>query len=909
MAGPLIETKLFAPQRRRELAPRPRLRERLDRGARAKLTLVAAPAGFGKTTLLTEWLAATPAGEGSVAWLSLDQTDNHPSAFWTYLIAALQTVAPGVGVSARSHLQAPQPPPTEAILATLLNELSASPNEIVLVLDDYHLVDAHEIHEGMTFLIDHLPPRLHLVIASRTDPPLPLARLRVRGELAEIRAADLRFTPNEATAYLNEVMGLDLTAANVEALEVRTEGWIAALQLAALSVQGRDDAEDFIAGFSGDDRYVVDYLVEEVLQRQPERVRRFLLQTSILSRLSGPLCDTVTGESDGKAMLESLERANLFLVPLDGRRRWYRYHHLFADMLQTRLLDERPDDAPDLHRRASAWYERNGETTEAIRHALAGEDLVNVADLVEQTAPALFRSRHEAMVLDWLRAIPDELLRDRPVLCDFYAGALLSNGRFEEGDARLRDAERWLRTVDEGGRAGAVVAGMVVVDEAGFHRLAGSVAVHRAGYALVHGNLAGAEEHARRALALAPQGDDLARGGAAGLLGLAAWTSGRLEEAYQSWEAAVASLRRAGHVADALGCTIALADIRVAQGRLSDAKRIFERALETTGEPGGLALRGTADMHVGLAEIHFKRGDLPAATEHLKRSRELGEHAELAQNPYRWRVVMAHLRQAEGDIDGALALLDEAERRYTGDFFPNVRPVAASRARIWVQQNRPDDALAWARERGLSAKDELDYLREFEHVTFARALVGQFSREGGSLAETIGHLERLLAAAEAGGRMGSAIEILVILALAHQARGDVSGALGPLTRALRLAEPESYVRIFVDEGPSMAALLEAAARRGILPNYTRRLLASFGNAGASLPVKQDLIEPLSERERDVLRLLRSDLNGPDIARELVVSLNTMRTHTKSIYEKLGVNSRRAAVRRAEELGLFAARPH
>ena len=392
MPAALLETKLYVPRSRRGLVPRPRLSERLDRGTASKLMLVSAPAGFGKTTLLTEWLAAgpaAPADERLAAWLSLDRGDNDPASFWAYVIAALRTVASGIGESALALLHAPQPPPIEMVLTALLNDLGAVAGDIVLVLDDYHVIDAREVQDGMAFLLDHLPPGLHVVIASRADPALPLARLRARGELAEIRAAELRFTPDEAAAYLNGMMGLQLTARDVAVLEARTEGWIAALQLAALSMQGRDDVGGFIAGFAGDDRYVVDYLAEEVLQRQPDRVQAFLLQTSILGRLSGPLCDAVTGQGGGKAMLEALDRGNLFLVPLDDRRRWYRYHHLFADVLQARLLDEQPGQVPDLHRRASAWYEQNGEQPVAIGHALAAGDFERAADLVELAIPAM----------------------------------------------------------------------------------------------------------------------------------------------------------------------------------------------------------------------------------------------------------------------------------------------------------------------------------------------------------------------------------------------------------------------------------------------------------------------------------------------------------------------------------------
>src|SRR5438105_675409 len=426
MVTPLLETKLYVPKWRRGLVPRPRLSERLNRGAESKLTLVSAPAGFGKTTLLADWLAAVAVDGRTVTWLSLDQSDNYPASFWTYLIAALQTADPHIGASAISLLQSPQPPPIEAVLSLLLNELSGMPTDVVLVLDDYHVIDARDIHDGMVFLLDHLPPPLHLVIASRADPPLSLARLRARGELVEIRAADLRFTPDEAAVYLNQAMGLDLPAHDLAVLEDRTEGWIAALQLAALSVKGREDTATFIAGFSGDDRYIVDYLVEEVLKRQPDQIRQFLLQTSVLDRLNGMLCDAVTGQDSGpgNGMLEALERANLFVVPLDDRRRWYRYHHLFADVLHARLLVEQPEKVPELHRRASAWYERNGEMSEAIRHALAAGEFSKAADLIELAAPGLRRDRQEAALLGWLAALPDELLRCRPVLSNVFAGEL-----------------------------------------------------------------------------------------------------------------------------------------------------------------------------------------------------------------------------------------------------------------------------------------------------------------------------------------------------------------------------------------------------------------------------------------------------------------------------------------------------
>ena len=906
----LLETKLYVPRPRSGLVLRPRLSERLHRGTASKLVLVSAPAGFGKTTLLTEWLAARPgalADERLAAGLSLDRGDNDPAAFWTYLIAALRTVASGVGESALALLGEPQPPPIETVLTTLLNDLGAVAGEIVLVLDDYHVIDARDVQDGMAFLLDHLPPQLHLVIASRADPPLPLTRMRARGELSEIRAAELRFTADEAAAYLNGMMGLQLTAQDVAALERRTEGWIAALQLAALSMQGRDDVAGFIAGFAGDDRYVVDYLAEEVLARQPDRVQTFLLQTSILARLNGPLCDALTGQDGGKAMLKELDRKNLFLVSLDDRRRWYRYHHLFADVLQARLADEEPGHVPVLHRRASEWYEQNGERPAAIGHALAAGDFDRAAGLVELAIPAMRRTRQEAKLRGWLEKLPGDVVRARPVLSVYYAGTLLISGELEGVEDRLRDAERWLAPAT-GHREEPqdLSAEMVVADEEEFRRLPATIELYRAGQALARGDAPGTVRHAQRTIELALDDDHLCRASAAGLLGLVYWGSGDLDAAYGAWSACVEGLRRAGFVADILGCSIALADIRSTQGRLGEALRAFEHALQLAGGQGGPALRGTADMYVGMSEIARERDDLRAATQLLQRSQELGEHTGLPQNRYRWRVAMARVREAEGDLCGALDLLNDAERLYVSDFFPNVRPVPAVRARVWIALGRLGEALGWAREQGPSVDDDLSYLREFEHITLARLLLARYQGERAEsfLHEAARLLERLLPAAEDGGRTGRVIEILVLRALAHQALGDIPAAQASLDRAVTLAAPEGYVRVFTDEGPLMTSLLKAAAKQGPRQDYVRRLLAAATGAEYTGPTEQALIEPLSERELDVLRLLGTDLDGPAIARELMVSLNTMRTHTKNIYTKLAVTNRRAAVRRAAELNLL-----
>ncbi len=604
--SPLLATKLYVPKWRPGLVSRPRLVERLEQGTERKLTLVSAPAGFGKTTLLAEWLGATAASERPAAWVSLDQRDNDPALFWAYFIAALQTLRSGIGESALSLLHSPQPPPIEALLGTLLNEITAIPDDpsrgssqrFVVVLDDYHLIDAEPIHSGITFLLSHLPPQMHLIIASRSDPPLPLARLRGRGELAELRASELRFTADEAAAFLNDVMGLGLSASDVAALESRTEGWIAGLQLASLSMQGRDDVPGFITAFAGDDRYIVDYLVEEVLQRQPERMRTFLLQTSILDRLSGPLCDAVTGQQSGKGMLEALERGNLFVVPLDDKRQWYRYHHLFADVLQAHSTEEQPDRLPTLHRRASDWYERNGLRSDAIRHALAAGDFERAAGLVELAWSLIHGSYEDPNWLGWVKALPDDLIRVRPVLSVGYAWALLVASDLAAAEALLDGAERWLETTPDTSEQPAPPSSeMVVSDEEQLRSLPATIAAGRAFLAQAAGDGPGVEKYARRALELSPEGDYFQRAAPAGILALAYWGRGDLEAAHRSFAESMEAMRMAGDIVNAVSGTSLLAYINMAQGRLHEAIGAYERCrgrrhrwVRSRGLAGGVRL-------------------------------------------------------------------------------------------------------------------------------------------------------------------------------------------------------------------------------------------------------------------------------------------------------------------------------
>lgn len=917
MPEAVIETKLLLPRPRQRSVPRPRLDELLRRGAQAALTLLAAPAGFGKTTLLASWLAQRD-GRCPVAWVSLDERDTDPMVFWTHLLHAVDRAVPGAATSALAQLGS-NPARMEGVLSPLVNELSVTAVDLSLVLDDYHLAESPAIQQDMSFLLEHLPPQAHLVISTRTDPALPLARLRARGDLVEIRAADLRFDSDEAAAYLNDVNALALDTADVATLASRTEGWAAALQLAALSLQGKDDPAAFIAGFAGDDRFVVDYLADEVLGRLPTDVRQFLLDTCILDELTPAVCDAVTGRPRSKAMLDQLERRNLFLIPLDDRRRRYRYHQLFAEVLRAHLLDEKAGEAATLHRRASDWYHRAGEPEPAVRHALAAGDLTLAAERIELAIPALLQARREGVLRRWAHDLPADVVRDRPVLAVGFIGGLMSSNDFDGIESRLADVDRLLATPGED---------VTVADEAEFARLPATVETYRAALCLVHGQPELTVRHAELALARAAGDDHLSIAAASALLGLASWSDGDLETAHQAYRTAADHLHRAGHIADVLACSITLADIEMTRGRLREARRTFEHALGLTG---GSPTRGACDMYVGLSRVAWEQGDLAATAEYLRRADQGADVYGLPQNPYRWRVMMARLRHAEGDTATAVELLAEAERVYVGDFSPNVQPVAATRARILAASGNLTDALAWVRERGIAPDDELTYLSEYEHLTLARVLLAEHASRGttDSLVRATALLAGVLATARDGGRTGTVIETLVLQALARRAGGNLAAATNSLAQAARLAEPEGFVRVFIEEGPPMRELLDALARRQPGNSFTRHLVNTFaarstgtgGSAGTEARRTAGLagagggpssrahpserpVEPLSSRELDVLRLLGSDLSGPDIARTLHVSLATVRTHTQHIYAKLGANNRRAAVRRAHQLDLF-----
>jgi len=947
MPTSILATKLYIPPTRSGLVVRPRLIERLSRKQQRKLTLVSAPAGFGKTTVISEWIAA---GNQPAAWLSLDEGDSDPNRFLIYLVAALQMLAEDIGVEIigdglLAALQSPQPPSTDSLLITLINEIAAMSDDwllddrlsdeplssnglsgagpgFVLILDDYHLIDSQPIDDALTFLIDHLPPQMRLVIVTREDPNLPLARYRARGQLIELRAADLRFTPSEATTFLNMMMDLDLSTEEVAALEARTEGWIAGLQLAALSLQGRGETTAFVQAFTGSNRFVLDYLVEEVLQRQPEHVRNFLLQTSILDRLSGPLCNAVIAQEGSQTMLEVLERDNLFVVHLDDKRHWYRYHHLFADALQARALAEQPEQVAILHQRASDWYAANNLPAYAVRHAMAAGDSGRVAALAEQTWRSMDRSYRSATWRGWVDTLPKELVRERPVLCAQLAWALLDGGEMEAAACRLHDAERWL-ALCEGSRS--PVTGMVVVDEEELRSLPITVANARAYLALSIGDVSSAVVDARRALDLPVETDDFEHGLSVLLLGFAYWASGDLESAKETVSDAMANMWLAGNVPFAISFTSYLADIIMAQGRPNDAIQIYEQALQLVAAQGEPEVAETAVLHLGLSELYLEQGDMDAATRHLLNGDALGEQPAFPPWRRHWSRAHVRMKRVQEDLDGAIEVLGKAERLYYRHPVPDVRPASALKARVRLLQGRLADALTWARERNLSTDDDLCYLREFEHITLARILVAIYRNDGDdhAIRGARALLKRLEHAAAIGSRTGSLIEILVVHALVHEACGDIPAALDLLARALALAEPQGYLRIFTDEGAPMADLLSAAAAAGIMPVYVHRLRALLGTdedpgpeqdakaysplplLPSTLPVPSGaIIEALTPRELEILHGIAAGSKNQEIADELFISLNTVRYHTKNLYGKLGVNKRTQAVAKAQELGML-----
>jgi LuxR family maltose regulon positive regulatory protein len=944
----LLVAKLSPPWLSHTLVPRRSLLERLNGALGRGLILVTAPPGFGKTTLLAEWLsqalepsgleafeqsgtperqATVPTLQGSkaptfkAAWLALDEADNDLARFFSYLVAALRRVLPELGHATLAQLRAPQPASVEALLVPLLNELSAVSPSLVLCLDDYHVIEAEPVHQALALLLERRPLALTLVLTSRAAPPLPLARLRARGALLELGPADLRFSRDESADFLRTVMGLDLSPADVEALEARTEGWIAGLQLAALSMRDRDDARSFLDSFTGSHRFVFEYLSDEVVRRQPPKVQAFLLRTSILERLNGSLCDALLSDlprpQPAQALLEDLWRRNLFLTPLDDDGRWFRYHQLFADTLRQRLRQADAALEPQLHQRASAWFAAQGLVAEAIAHALAADDWEAAATLIEQAGRPLLVRSEVATVLRWARALPSALLSARPELGLLYAWALVAAGHFELAEPQLDRLEAALPDAADDDLRGELLAVRATV--AGLRRDRPDATIELATQALAR--LSDARLYVRGVVAL--------------ILGAAYYQRDEMDLAGAAFAQAHEVSAAAGNMLSALFALRQLAEVEMLRGRLHRASDLLRQAVRLAEQEAGPGRKPDAlppaagAAYIGLGDLLAEWNDLPAAAEALRTGIQLGEQSGTFEITLRGYAGLVRVLVAQGDIAAAHTLVERAINVARDTKIPQlVNWMQQLRARLQLAQSDVAAALRWAQQSGLASAAEPHLLEESAYTTLIRTLLAQARLEQrGVLLEQAARLaERLLRAAEQAGRSGSAIEILALQALLLDAQGLRNRALAALERALQLAQPEGYLRVFADEGAPMAALLRQLPARGPLAAYVQQILAAFqsgsparlpGTASttapaiatpmpASLPATAStaLPEPLSEREREVLALIAAGLTNQEIADQLVVALSTVKKHINSIYGKLDVRTRTQSLLRARELGLL-----
>ena len=912
MLIPILATKLFIPPPRPNLVLRPRLINLLNENLNHApgVVLISAPAGFGKTTLITEWITQF---ERPIAWLSLDEGDNDLTRFLAYLVAALQTIAPMIGKKVKGVFQSPQPLPFETILTALLNEIIAIPDHFVLVLEDFHVIDSRPVDQALTFLLEHLPPRMTMVLTTREDPNLPLARLRARGQLTELRAADLRFTPTEASAFLDQMMGLNLSAEDIAALEYRTEGWIAGLQLAALalqgtsSVEGQKDAANFIKSFTGTHHFVMDYLIEEVLQQQSEKVHNFLLRTSILDRMCGTLSDAVLLDPsvNGQEILEFIDCANLFIFPLDNERHWYRYHSLFVDLLRQRLSQRQtPEEIAQYHISASQWFEKNGDLAEAFRHLIAAEEYSRAAGLVERSWQGMNASLQSAIWLDWVKQLPEELICSRPVLCTQIAWGLMDTHDFDASETRLRDAEQCMEGPSDE---------MIIVDHEQFRTLPARITFIRAYNAQTRQDFVSTVKYAELVFKLLPEEDNFLRAQTTAILGGTYWTNGDLNKACKSLSDWIESSIKVGNYFFAIAGASGMADILIAQGHLNEALKTTMRALQLASEHKIDAQRVIAPHYLEMAMLSHEMGDDKSVEQFIKKSLVLGDQSLNLDWNYRKCRALACLKESEGELEAALELLDEAKSYFVKTLIPYTRPIEAVKARIYLKQGRLSKAKEWVNKHHLAVDDDLTYLHEFEHIILARVLLAEYQSNHAEhvILEALNLLENLLQAADDAKRMGSALEILLTQALVYHAQGCTSQASASLQRALTLAEPEGFSRIFIDEGECMRSLLsnfrvsiEKHPRSDTyeLKKYIDSLLSAFPHPKGKL--KSGKIESLSHRELEVLRLITQGLSNRDISERLFLALSSVKGHNQMIFSKLQVQSRTEAIVRAHELGIL-----
>jgi len=907
---PILETKIYIPAPPQTLVQRARLVQRLNEGMKCKLILISAPAGFGKTTLLSDWIQQS---KMPVAWFSVDKGDNEPVHFLNYIIAGLQTVESNIGQSTRNLMKSLQLLPIQSILINFINDVISIPKDFALVLDDYHLVDSKSIHHLITFLLDHLPPQMHLIIATRSDPTLPLSRYRSQNQLTEIRAADLIFTTAETSLFLNEKLSLGLSNDDIALLESQTEGWIAGLQLAALSMQGRKDKSNFIKVFTGVDRYIGDYLVEEVLSRQPERNKNFLLQTSILDRLSGPLCDAVTKQIDSQSMLNALEKANLFIFPLDNERQWFRYHHLFADLLQQRLRQTQSNLVLELHRRAYNWYLQEGLKYEAVDHLIAAQDFNQATQLIKEIAEIDWDRGRESKLFEWFKMLPEEKICSSPQLCIFHARELLESGYLEKAEKRLQEAEGMLESATE---EATEESNRESAQRPDFHKykyeLQGRIAVIRAWMASYRGDISEIIQYSRQALKSLPEEDLMWRSVAATSLGFAhGWSGdGDLIKAHQAFLEAKDISEAAGNIYMNLLASHSLYVIEMMQGKLKENKEKFQNLIQLAEECGMSRIGIAGSNYSIMGYLHCEKGEFEEGIRYIEKGIQIAEmgHDTITLVGCYFNLIRA-LYYKE-DFTGAQSLIQKIEKIAADFTLPPwmTHTLEASKGLIWTVTGNLNAAANWVKERGLSIDDKLSQRREGEHTVLARILIAQDRLE-----EADQLLERLIENAEARTRFRVVIEMRLLRALTFYKRNDVHSAWGDLSQALALAEPGGFIYTVISEGKPMAELLEkileemkkadAEKKFSFSKAFVKKLLSTFK---AAKPSKKalDLVEPLSERELEVLHLLAAGLSNQEIAQKLFISLNTVRTHTKNINTKLNVHSRTQAAARAKELGIL-----
>ncbi|GAB5426394.1 MAG: LuxR C-terminal-related transcriptional regulator [Crocinitomicaceae bacterium] len=882
MSSQILTTKLYTPTTRSQTVSRTHLIDRLNQGLQARLTLICAPAGFGKTTLISEWLSQS---DHPSAWLSLDEQDNEPTRFLTYVIAALQTIEPHIGDDLLKLLQSPQPPTIDTLLIPLINALATMPETFILVLDDYHVLDTQEIDAALAFLLDNLPPKMHIIITTREDPQIPLAKYRARAELTELRADDLRFTNTEMQAFLNQIMGLDLSTDAISALETRTEGWIASLQMVAISLQGQSDKTQFIDAFTGSHRYIMDYLLEEVLNQQSQEIRAFLLQTSILKRLNADLCDAVTQTNDSQLVLEQLEKGNLFIIPLDNTRQWYRYHHLFADTLQARLNREAPESIAIIHQRVAKWYEDNGYVLDAIYHAFLADDYEHVVHLLELVWADLDLSYHAGPWFKWAKRLPQEIILARPLLCLGFAWSLVSEGDFVSGEPYLDVAEKYVnhyRTNNE------------EPDHLHWHMVAAGSLSARAFIALAHHEIDQAIDYAEESLTHSIDPMKTSHRQASAVLGFSLWAKGDLKAADEIFEN---FLTRTNYLE--VGVIPYIADLRVELGNMQGAKHIFEEGLNRIEQSSPYI---ETELYRRFAELHLDLGGWDEFKNYLALTKAIGENFAPLRWEQRYYVTQSQYLALIGDYDMALDNLDLAEKKYLPTAMPSIRPIIAQKARIWLMQGRLDEVKYWAKQQGIAQAD-YHYLKEYEHITLARLYSEQYrqSHADDVYKQASVLLAQLLSEAESGARVRSMIEILILQAELGALSNDLESALSILNQALDMAAPQGYIFLFAIEGERLKPLLQQSNHA-----YARHLLAVLSDVSTTAKTKQPTgsLDALSERELEVLTLIADGLSNREISERLFIALDTVKGHNRSIYQKLQVRRRTEAVSRARELGLI-----